>query len=102
MPEPMLVPVAAFDTPVIRCTIDGRAVEARAGQSVLTVLLSNGGFVRRHDVDGSKRAGFCLMGACQDCWVWIGPDRRARACSTPATDGMAIVTSHLPDGGNDG
>src|SRR5690606_19847754 len=102
MREPMLFPVAAFDAPVVRCRIAGRAVEARAGQSVLTVLLLNGGFVRRHVVDGSRRAGFCLMGACQDCWVWFGPDRRGRACSTPVADGMLISSSHLygaPDHG---
>lgn len=98
MQEPMLVSVATFNGPVIHCRIDGRPVEARQGQTVLAVLLLNGNFVRKHDVDGSERAGFCLMGACQDCWVWFGPDRRGRACSTPVTEGMEICTSHIYGG----
>ncbi|TVR09315.1 MAG: (2Fe-2S)-binding protein [Salinarimonadaceae bacterium] len=96
----MLVPVAPFDAPLLTCTIDGRPVEAQAGQTVLTVMLTNGAFVRRHDVDGEKRAGFCLMGACQDCWVWFSPDRRGRACTTPVVDGMRIVTSASYGGGD--
>jgi len=36
------------------------------------------------------RAGFCLMGACQDCWVALTDGRRLRACTTLAEDGMAL------------
>ena len=35
-------------------------------------------------------AGFCLMGACQDCWVRLADGRRVRACSTLLEDGQAI------------
>lgn len=98
MAERMLFPVATFDTPAVQCTVDGRRVEARAGQTVLSVLLLNGHFVRRHDVDGAMSSGFCLMGACQDCWVWFGPDRRGRACSTPVADGMRICTASVYEG----
>ena len=30
----------------------------------------------------TPRAGFCLMGACQDCWVRLRDGERLRACST--------------------
>lgn len=89
----VLVPIASIDAPALRLTIDGRAVEARAGRSVLAVMLEHGTFVRWHDVDGEKRAGFCLMGACQDCWVWLSPETRGRACTTVVEEGMRIVTS---------
>jgi NADH dehydrogenase/NADH:ubiquinone oxidoreductase subunit G len=36
------------------------------------------------------RAGFCLMGACQDCWVAVEGMGRVRACTTLAQDGMAV------------
>lgn len=100
MQDQMLVAIASHDSPALRCTIDGRPVEARAGQSVLTVMLLSGAFVRRHDVDGEKRAGFCLMGACQDCWVWFSPERRGRACTTPIAEGMRIVTTPSYGGGD--
>lgn len=100
MRDEMLVPIAFSDAPVLRCTIDGRSVEARAGQSVLAVMLANAAYVRRHEIDDAPRAGFCLMGACQDCWVWLSPDRRGRACTTPVEEGMRILTSS--GGGGDG
>ena len=37
------------------------------------------------------RAGFCLMAACQDCWVRLADGRRLRACSTPVEPGMAVI-----------
>ncbi len=46
----------------------------------------------RRRCDGTPRAGFCLMGACQDCWVWTPQGQRLRACATPVTEGMAICT----------
>jgi NADH dehydrogenase/NADH:ubiquinone oxidoreductase subunit G len=72
--------------------VDGIRVSARAGQSVLSVLLARDVSVRVHELSGEPRAGFCLMGACQDCWVWFGDARRGRACTTPVEDGMTIFT----------
>lgn len=88
--------VATFETPVVRFTLDGRSIEARHGESVLAVILCQGGHLRRHDCDGTPRTGFCLMGACQECWVWLGPDERGRACTTPVAEGMRISTSSDP------
>jgi hypothetical protein len=39
-------------------------------------------------LDGA-RAGFCLMGACQDC-LNVVRARAACACSTPARAGMTV------------
>jgi len=83
----------------IRITIDGAAVSALEGDTVLTALLCNGRRVRDSEFGDGVRAGFCLMGACQDCWVWeVSADemRRLRACTTVATDGMSIST-YAPD-----
>jgi predicted molibdopterin-dependent oxidoreductase YjgC len=88
--------VAAFDTPLVRFTLDGRTVEARAGESVLAAILTHTDHLRRHEQSGEKRAGFCLMGACQDCWVWFGPDRRGRACTIEVAEGMRVSTSPSP------
>ena len=74
-------------------TIDGQPVAATEGDSLLAVLLLNGKVVRHLEFGGEPRAGFCLMGACQDCWVWLGDGERVRACTTLAAEGMAVWTS---------
>jgi len=76
----------------LRLTIDGTAVEAIEGDSLLAVLLLNGRAVRSLEFGGAPRAGFCLMGACQDCWVSLGDGERVRACTTLAADGMVLST----------
>ena len=42
------------------------------------------------------RAGFCLMAACQDCWVRLADGRRVRACSTVVEPGMAVMIEERP------
>jgi predicted molibdopterin-dependent oxidoreductase YjgC len=84
--------VPRYGTP-LRLTLDGASIEACPGDSLITVMLTRGRVLRRLEFDDSPRAGFCLMGACQDCWVWIGTDRRVRACTTLAAAGMSVWTS---------
>ncbi len=76
--------------PVIRFAINGRACEALAGDTLLTALMTNGKRLRMSEFGDGPRAGFCLMGACQDCWVTLADGRRLRACTTLAEDGMAL------------
>lgn len=77
--------------------IDGAPVEALEGDTVLTALMLSRGFARFSEFADGARAGFCLMGACQDCWVWTGQGERLRACSTAVTPGMDIRTE-VPEG----
>jgi predicted molibdopterin-dependent oxidoreductase YjgC len=72
-------------------TIDGAPAEARAGDLLLTAILLHRPALRRFEFGDAHRAGFCLMAACQDCWVDLADGRRLRACSTPVEPGMAIV-----------
>ena len=72
--------------------IDGFLAEGRAGDSLLTALLTHGETVRRSEFSSAPRAGFCQMGACQDCWVSLEDGTRARACTTPLSEGMRILT----------
>ena len=91
-PTGFLRRVAAFDSARVTIHVDGDAISAHAGETVLAAMLTHGTALRRHDVDGSPRAGFCLMGACQDCWVWFDDGARGRACTMPVKDGMRIAT----------
>ncbi len=72
--------------------VDGAAVTALAGDTLLTALLTSGRRLRDSEFGDGPRAGFCLMGACQDCWVSLDGGRRVRACTTPAVDGMRVET----------
>ncbi len=76
----------------LRLTIDRDTVEAVEGDSLLAVLLLNGRVVRHLEFGGAPRAGFCLMGACQDCWVSLGDGDRVRACTTLAANEMVVWT----------
>jgi predicted molibdopterin-dependent oxidoreductase YjgC len=77
---------------VVHFSIDGVPCEALAGDTVLTALLINGRRLRDSEFTGEPRAGFCLMGACQDCWVALADGERLRACTRPIADGMRLVT----------
>ncbi len=84
--------LAERDRPVVRFVVDGRPCEALAGDTVLTALLTNGRRVRSAEFGDGPRAGFCLMGACQDCWITLADGERLRACTSFVAEGMRIVT----------
>jgi D-hydroxyproline dehydrogenase subunit gamma len=81
----------------IGIVVDGQPVQAFEGDTLLVAILGALGHLRTSEFGDGKRAGFCLMGACQDCWVWTPAGERLRACSTSLTDGMAISTQQ-PEG----
>ncbi|MER8435950.1 (2Fe-2S)-binding protein [Mesorhizobium sp. M1312] len=86
-----LVRIAGAERPPVRCRVNGQAISALAGDTVLTVVLTQAPRLRKFEFGDGYRAGFCLMGACQDCWVEVN-NRRVRACSTLVADNMDIST----------
>ncbi|MDB5819894.1 MAG: hypothetical protein JWQ11_3534 [Rhizobacter sp.] len=84
--------VAETDRSSVVFTIDGEACSALVGDTVLTAVLTQRGRLRRNEFSGEARAGFCLMGACQDCWIGTADGERLRACSTFVAPGMVLVT----------
>jgi len=80
------------DGPPVRILVDRAEVTAFAGDSVLVAVLAARNALRRHEFGDESRAGFGLMGACQDCWVWLADGGRVRACTTPVADGMHVLT----------
>ena len=77
----------------IRLMIDGCEVRALEGDTLVVALLANTKHLRHSEFGNEVRSGFCLMGACQDCWVRDEEGNRIRACTTVARDGMAIRTT---------
>lgn len=82
--------------PALTLHVDGEPVSALEGDTLMTAMLQAGSALRTSEFGDGSRAGFCLMGACQDCWVWTESGERLRACSTPARAGLKIVT-HNPE-----
>ena len=96
LPQPgggRFVRLAETARPALHMLIDGASASALEGDTLLVALLMHGRRVRSSEFGDGARAGFCLMGACQDCWVWDETGRRLRACSTAVTEGMAVRTA---------
>ena len=91
-PSGQFVRVAEHDRQPIRLTIDGALLTVLQGDTLLTAMLIHGRRLRISEFGDGPRAGFCLMGACQDCWVDLDDGRRLRACSSLAVGGMVIDT----------
>ena len=91
------VRVAETDRREMTIVVDGKPIRALEGDTLLVAILGALGHLRASEFGDGRRAGFCLMGACQDCWVWSATGDRLRACSTSVVDGMAVSTEQ-PEG----
>ncbi|ALS61283.1 (2Fe-2S)-binding protein [Pandoraea norimbergensis] len=113
--SPQLARLAETSRAPVTFYLDGAPVQALTGDTVLTAILMHQRHVRISEFNGAPRAGFCLIGACQDCWVRCEADSvdtadvadaarghtaakpqqltRLRACSTLVRPGMRIVTN---------
>lgn len=92
-PAPQFVRLAETQRARIAFVLDGVPAEALAGDTLLTAILMRQRHVRHSEFSGKPRAGFCLIGACQDCWVRDESGKRMRACSTRIEAGMRVVTN---------
>lgn len=108
MSAPRLQRIADQDRRLIEIIVDGWSMSAMEGDTVLVAILAQRQHLRDAPGDAHGEAlgaaqgeahgerlgaGFCLMGACQDCWVWHEDGRRLRACTTYAEPGMRIRTT---------
>ena len=89
---PLLRRVAPRSGDRVDVSFDGVLIEAYEGESLLAALLSHGAKLRRFEFAPADRAGFCLMGACQDCWVWREDGGRLRACGVTVTRGLRLFS----------
>ncbi|KQR62097.1 (2Fe-2S)-binding protein [Acidovorax sp. Leaf160] len=80
------------DRPVVAFVLDGRPAQALAGDTVLTAVLTQARQLRTNEFSRQPRAGFCMMGACQDCWVRLEDGHSLRACQALIEPGMHVCT----------
>ncbi len=77
----------------VSLTIDGRAVSARAGDTVAVAFLLAGlDHCRTTPVSGAPRAPYCMMGVCFDCLVSIDGQGNQQACMVPVREGMVVAS----------
>ncbi len=70
---------------------EGRAIVARAGDSVAAALLAGGVTVTRQTpVGGAARGPYCMMGACFDCLAVVDGRPSVQTCMTEVREGMRI------------
>lgn len=93
MKPPQLQRVAEMDRQLVEIQIDGWQLSAMVGDTILVAMLTQRGLLRQKQEGEAAGAGFCLMGACQDCWVWLEDGRRVRACTTYIEPGLSIRTT---------
>ena len=73
--------------------LNGEPCQALVGDSIMTALLTQSRGLRRADPSDAVRAGFCVMGACQDCWVATEDGSRLRSCLTLIEPGLRLVVT---------
>jgi len=95
-PESLLRRLDETHRQPVAFTLNGHPATALEGDTLLTAILLNATALRLSEFGDGPRAGFCLMGACQDCWAWTEEGTRLRACSTPVTPGLRILTKEAP------
>jgi predicted molibdopterin-dependent oxidoreductase YjgC len=86
------VRVAETGRAAVAISVNGERVDALEGDTLLTALSLARIAVRTSEFGDGDRAGFCLMGACQDCWLAVEGQGRVRACQTFVADGMRVAT----------
>ena len=95
---PRFTRLAEAGRPPVAFSIDNRPAIALQGDTILVAMLTQTSHVRESDFGDGPRAGFCVMGACQDCWVWKADGQRVRACSTEITEGVSVFTKEPEHG----
>ncbi|MDB6145303.1 MAG: oxidoreductase 2fe-2s ferredoxin subunit [Pseudomonas sp.] len=86
----LLKRLAEQDRPSLAFTLDGQPAIGLQGDTLLTAVLTCADHLRGSDFSAEPRAGFCMMGACQDCWVRLADGSRVRACSTLLEAGHVV------------
>ncbi|MGG5822716.1 (2Fe-2S)-binding protein [Falsiroseomonas sp. HW251] len=89
MPTDSLRIAGAARGKAVTITVDGRAVEAFAGESVATALWADGIRRLRSSPGGGPRGMFCGMGICQECVVEVD-GATVPSCQARVAEGLVV------------
>ena len=80
-------------------TLDGEALVAFEGETLLAALMSEKGWpLRRTECQDTARGMFCGMGVCMDCLVHVEGEGIVRACMVFVREGLVCRTLVPADG----
>jgi predicted molibdopterin-dependent oxidoreductase YjgC len=74
---------------------DGQSVPMRDNDTIGSALMRAGILVLRRSRSGEPRGLYCAIGVCNDCLVNVDGVPNVRACVTPATAGLNVVSGGL-------
>lgn len=77
--------------PTVTIVIEGKSVDACAGDTVAAAMLAAGlDHCRTTPVSDAPRAPYCMMGVCFDCLVTIDGVGNRQACLIRVREGMQV------------
>lgn len=92
----MFAPIGSTEA-TMTIYLDGRAIPARAGETIAACLLRAGvGHFRTTPVSGARRLPYCMIGHCFDCLIEIDGIGSRQACLSEVEDGMRLHTQDGP------
>lgn len=92
----MFAPIGSTEA-TMTIYLDGRAIPARAGETIAACLLRAGvGHFRTTPVSGARRLPYCMIGHCFDCLIEIDGVGSRQACLSEVEDGMRLHTQDGP------
>ena len=91
MNKPILFRIKNNDRKKININIENIEHEVYEGDTLMTAILVFHNKLNNGEFGKVGRAGFCFMGACQDCWVKTNDGEYLQACTTFVKDGMSII-----------
>lgn len=92
MGESQFLTLRSGEEPDLTIYFDNHPILAFRGETIISALLREQSYLSFSEFDGAPRAGFCLMGACQDCSVWMQTGERLRACRALVEDGQKLLS----------
>ena len=75
----------------VKLSVNGQPVEVAAGASVAAAV-AHVAMQFRRSVGDTWRAPLCGMGVCFECRVQVDGVAHVRACMTPVSEGMQVIT----------
>ena len=89
--HPVLGPLG--DVSEVEFVFDGEIVTGIEGDTIASSLLAAGHRVfRTMPKTGESRGGFCMVGRCVDCLMFVDGVPSVRACQTVVRAGMTVRT----------
>lgn len=79
------------DIEYVTIIVNGKPMQAKKGEMILSALLSEGIIVNRYTTKRHEPRGlFCGIGQCTDCMMVVNGIPNVRTCITPVEDGMTV------------